>query len=212
MGERMKTKTKRLVCGVGNNNADYVVQKFEPIGRVGGKQKQKLVWCCPYYRAWKSMIERCYSDKFQEKYPTYKGCSVSNEWLTFSNFRAWMEKQDWEGNQLDKDILSIGNRVYSAKTCVFVSPMVNIFTIDSGATQGEWMIGVNWDKQAGKFRAQCSNPFTKKQENLGLFTCEQQAHQAWAKRKLELAHELAAIQEDPRIAKALIDRYTNYPK
>lgn len=30
----------------------------------------------------------------------------------------------------------------------------------------------------------------------------------WFKRKLELAKELAAIQEDPRVAKALVDRYT----
>ena len=30
------------------------------------------------------------------------------------------------------------------------------------------------------------------------------------KRKLELAYELAAIQTDERVAKALIDRYTNY--
>lgn len=37
---------------------------------------------------------------------------------------------------------------------------------------------------------------------------EQEAHEAWLKRKLELAHELAAIQEDPRVAKALTDRYS----
>ena len=50
---------------------------------------------------------------------------------------------------------------------------------------------------------------TKKQENLGYFTCELEAHQAWLKRKLELA-ALAAEQTDERVAKALIERYTNY--
>jgi len=56
----------------------------------------------------------------------------------------------------------------------------------------------------------CSNPFTRKGENLGYFTCEEEAHQAWLKRKLELAHLLAAEQTDTRVAKALIERYTNY--
>lgn len=154
------------------------------------------------------MLERCFSTKFQERNPSYKGCSVSEEWLRFSNFKSWMEAQDFEGMQLDKDLLIEGSKVYSAETCVFVTPTVNTFTVDRGASRGEWLIGVYWLKARQKFRADCNNPFTKKREYLGLFTCEQEAHQAWLTRKLELAYELAAIQTDPRVAKALIDRYT----
>ena len=213
----MKTKkmrasnldTQKLVHGVGINDADYVVQKWETI-EVNGKQKQKLVWYCPYHRTWADMLKRCYSDKLQEERPTYKGCSVSEEWKIFSNFKAWMEKQDWEGMQLDKDLLFEGNKVYSAETCVFVTRAVNMFTIDRGASRGEWSIGVYWDKGVGKFISKCSNPFTKKQEYLGTFTCELDAHQTWIKRKLEIAHLLAAEQADERVAKALISRYTNY--
>ena len=201
-------KPRKLVFGVGNNNADYVVQIKETIGYEGGKQKQKQVWICPCYRAWKNMLKRCYSAKEQERNPTYKGCSVSDDWLTFSNFKAWMEKQQWEGLHLDKDLLFEGNKLYSPDTCVFVSQMLNKFTTDRGATRGEWLIGVNWDKGTNKFKSQCSNPFTNKNEHLGLFTCEQEAHNAWLKRKLELAHELAAIQTDQRVAKALIERYS----
>ena len=197
----------RLVLGVGINDADYVVQRKETIGYVDGKQKQKLIWICPYYRAWKSMLERCYSAKLQEKYPTYVGCGVSDDWLTFSNFKSWMEVQNWEGRQLDKDLLFEGNKVYSPETCAFVSGEVNNFTIDSGASRGEWLVGAYWDKGANKFKSQCSNPLTKKQEHLGLFTSELEAHKAWLKRKLELAHELAALQTDERVAKALIIRY-----
>ena len=156
------------------------------------------------------MLERCYSAKAQEHRPTYAGCTVSAEWHTFSNFKAWMEKQQWEGNQLDKDILIEGSKAYSADTCVFVTQTVNSFTTDSKASRGGWPIGVDWNKAAEKFRARCSNPFSKKNESLGYFTCEVEAHQAWQKRKLELAHELAETQEDPRVAKALILKYTNY--
>jgi hypothetical protein len=49
---------------------------------------------------------------------------------------------------------------------------------------------------------------------LGLFSTPEEAHQAWLKAKLELAKELAAeiLAEggDPRVAKALVDRYENY--
>ena len=86
---------------------------------------------------------------------------------------------------------------------------MNKFANDHGASRGEWKVGVTWSKEKGKFQAQCSNPFTKKRGHLGYFTCEQEAHQTWLKRKLELAHELAAIQTDERVAKALINRYTN---
>ena len=205
-----KLSTRKLVYGVGINDADYVVAKYETTGYVNGVQKKKLVWVCPFYRAWRSMLERCYSPKFQETHPTYKGCGVTEEWLTFSNFKRWMECQDFEGMQLDKDLLLEGNKVYRAETCVFVTSVVNNFTTDSAASRGEWSIGVNWHKGAGKFQSRCSNPMTKKQEYLGYFSCELEAHQAWLKRKLEMAHLLAAEQTDERVAKALIERYTNY--
>lgn len=203
-------KPKKLVYGVGVNDADYVVEKKKTIGCADGKQKQKLVWTCPFYRAWAHMLERCYSAKLQDRHPTYRGCTVAEDWLTFSNFRAWMRTQDFEGKQLDKDLLFEGNKVYSEGTCVFVTGAVNNFTIDSGATRGEWLVGACWHKGANKLISRCRNPFTKKLEHLGYFTCEQEAHNAWAKRKLELARELAAIQTDPRVAKALIDRYSKY--
>lgn len=201
-------KPKKLVRGVGTNDADYVTQKRETIGYINGKQKQKFVWICPYYKAWTSMLERCYSARYQERHPTYRGCTVSEDWLTFSVFKSWMEKQSWEGLQLDKDLLVEGNKVYSADTCVFVTQMVNLFTVDRGAGRGKWLIGVCWVKGRGKFLAQCSNPFTKKVEHLGYFDSEQEAHETWLKRKLELAHELAAIQTDKRVAEALIKRYS----
>jgi hypothetical protein len=203
-------KNKKLVCGIGINDADYVVKNWETIGYVDGKQKLKMVWECPYYRAWTHMLERCYSTKLQEKHPTYVGCTVVTEWHLFSNFKAWMQKQDWEDNQLDKDLLIEGNKVYGPATCIFVSPMVNTFIVDCRASRGEWLIGVYWEKRKNKFKSQCRNPFTSKKEYLGLYTCELEAHQAWVKRKLELTHELASIQEDPRVAKALIDRYSKH--
>ncbi len=196
------SKKNKLVYGVGINDADYHTRKCL---KVDGKWK--AVWVCPFYSTWKKMLERCYSDKLQNRHPTYVGCSVVEEWKTFSKFKSWMEQQDWKGKQLDKDLLVHSNKIYGPDYCVFVDRTVNNFVTESTATRGEWPIGVHWDKGKKKFRAGCSNPFTKKMEKLGRFTCPNEAHNAWLKRKRELAHELAAIQTDCRVSKALIDRY-----
>lgn len=201
-------KAKKLVCGVGINDADYKVTRGSTI-EVDGKRVYKVEWRCPFYVTWKSMIVRCYSDKYQSKRPTYEGCTVCGDWLIFSNFRAWMIQQDYKGKELDKDLLFKCNKVYSPTTCVFVSRMVNLFMGDSGATRGKYLIGASWNKAAGKFLAHCRNPFLNKGAHLGCFDTEQEAHQAWLKRKLELAHLLAAEQTDTRVAKALIERYSN---
>lgn len=47
-------------------------------------------------------------------------------------------------------------------------------------------------------------------KHLGFFHTPEEAHQAWLKAKLELAKKLAAEQDDPRVAKALVERYENY--
>src|SRR5690554_5417998 len=38
------------------------------------------------YNVWVDMLRRCYSNKHLEKCPTYKGCSVCEEWHNFQNF------------------------------------------------------------------------------------------------------------------------------
>ena len=191
-------KKSKLVFGVGTNDADYFVCKHE---------NRKQVWMCPYYRTWTSMLGRAYNDKLKKRYPTYEGATVCEEWHSFMCFRAWMETQNWEGKQLDKDLLVRGNKVYSPTTCVFVDKVVNTFLNDSAAARGEWPIGASWCERGNKFRGMCRNPFTKKYEYLGSFTCPQQAHLAWKKRKHELACQLADIQTDQRVAEALRTRY-----
>jgi hypothetical protein len=121
-----------------------------------------------------------------------------------------MEQQDYAGKQLDKDLLVKDNKVYSPETCVFVSRQVNMFLIDRGASRGKYKLGCHWLKRDSKYMALCSNPFTLKNEYLGLFITEDEAHQSWLSKKLEHAYNLAAIQTDERIARAIISRYENY--
>ena len=127
---KSNVKGKKLVYGVGINDADYATQIKKTIGYENGKQKQKLIWSCHFYEKWKSMLERCYSERFKIKFPTYKDCTVCEEWLTFSNFKSWMEEQDWQGKELDKDLLVVGNKIYSPQTCCFLTKMINTFIMD----------------------------------------------------------------------------------
>ena len=197
-------KRSKLLHDVGINDADYVTQTYKI---VGGKRKKE--WTCKIYSTWVSMLQRCYSIKRQSTQPTYKGCTVCDEWLTFSNFKAWMEKQDWQNKALDKDLLKEGNKVYCPEYCLFVDRKINNFVTDRAADRGGYMLGVCWHKQHDKFYSQCCNPFTRKQEFLGLFTNELSAHLAWKKRKHELACQLADSEycNNPRLAEALRTRY-----
>lgn len=116
-----------LVYGVGVNDADYPVK---PVIHFGSK-KRKI---CPYYQKWKSMLERCYSEKYQAVQPTYKGCKVCDEWLVFSNFKAWVISNniaDISGYELDKDLLKAGNKKYSKENCILVPMIVNRFLINA---------------------------------------------------------------------------------
>jgi hypothetical protein len=159
------------------------------------------------YYTWKNMLKRCYSPNYQAENPTYIRCKACDEWLDFQVFAKWFEESypnDGGLYQLDKDLKVVGNKVYSPKTCLFVSGAVNKFTTDSGAARGESLVGSHWFARASKFQSYCNNPLTKKREHLGLFTDELSAHLAWRKRKSELACELAMTQSNPEVRDALL--------
>ena len=184
-------RPRKLLHGVGANDADYATQP-----RVNG-----VPLCDPAYQSWVNMLKRAYDPKCHARYPAYVGVTVCEEWHSFSAFREWWLANYREGWQLDKDMLSVGNREYGPSACIYVPRWLNSFTTDSGALRGELPIGVCLNKQAGKYQARCGNPITEKQHYLGLFNAPEAAHEAWLKRKLELAaqlkHDMDAI--DKRI-------------
>ena len=198
----------KLVFGVGVNDLDYRTQVYEYVTEDGGRRIKKHVFRCKYYAAWTSMLERCYSKKYLESNPTYIGTSVCNEWLYATAFKKWMEEQDWQGKCLDKDIIVPGSKLYSPDTCAFVSKATNSFVTASDASRGDYPIGVYLHKRTGKYQASCKNPFTGKQEYLGLYSTPEEAHEAWRKRKHKLAQLVADTESDPRVVEALRKRYS----
>lgn len=166
------------VYGVGINDSDYDVSP-----RVEGKKTS-----CPAYTSWKGMLSRSYSKRELEKYPTYVGTEVCDEWKYFSSFRSWWLINHREGYHLDKDILT-DLRKYSPESCVYVPAWLNGFILDCRARRGGWPIGVYYNKADRKFIARCCNQLTKKTEYLGSFDSPAIANHAWLLRKLELAAE-----------------------
>lgn len=181
---------------------------YQVVPTVGDKRV-----CCPAYRAWRDMFNRAYNEKFHTKFPTYKGVEISKEWFSFTNFREWWIENHVDGWQLDKDLLVVGNKVYSSETCIYVPQWLNLFTARNKVTRGQYPIGAYFDKTSGKFKAQCNNPITKKNENLGRYTVVEDAYYAWVNKKTELALELKPKMDetDVRIFPSVVN-IINLPK
>lgn len=182
---------RKLVYGVGINDSFYQVY-----GVINGSRA-----VCPIYIAWAGMLKRVFSDRYQELSPSYKGCSVCDEWLLFSNFRLWMVCQDWEGKQLDKDILSPGNRMYSPETCCFVDNKLNSLLCISRSNKGLYPTGVSFHKSRDEFRANIT--INGKQKHLGAFSNPEDANSAYIKAKAEEIRRQGRVQTDPRIMTGL---------
>jgi hypothetical protein len=160
---------------------------------------------CPYYQSWVSMIKRCYSHKLHARFPTYKDCSVTKDWLNFSVFREWMKGQDWEGRQLDKDILIPENKEYGPNTCIFIGGAINSLLSDHAAKRGDFPQGVCFHKLTGKYRSYCK--VNGKQKHLGLFTAIEPAEHAYLTFKSYLVRQIALEQEasgNPKLQTALV--------
>ena len=166
------------------------------------------------YNLWCHMLERCYSDKYQKKYPTYEGCEVGDNFKSYEYFYEWCNKQigfsnDGNGNpfHLDKDLLVKGNKVYSEDSCIFLPQEVNTLLTKCTASRGEHLIGVCWSKTHKAFKATVRKN-KGKQEFLGYFNTELEAFNAYKTAKESFVKEQAnewKSQIDERAYNALMN-------
>jgi hypothetical protein len=189
-----KTKTKRLVEGLGINDVEVVTFVTD------GGRKVAL----DSYTTWTNMLKRCYSDNTQGWKPTYRGCRVCEEWKTFSNFKKWFDENYIAGYQIDKDILFPGNRVYSPETCCFVTAETNTCIRWRKREVGDLLLGVHQPRNSKKFVATMSN------KNLGTYFSEEEAHAVYCAAKREVLYIIAEKQVDKRVRAALITRADNF--
>ena len=205
-GYEVKTTMQQLLKGNINDRLKPTVFGVGVIGECltvdscGNRLKE--------YQVWKGMLERCYSDKFQAKKPTYKGCIVSENFVCYPYFKKWCNKQigfDQVGWHLDKDILSKGNKVYSEDTCCFVPQEINSLLVRSNATRGKYPLGVSYLTRLGMFEASVS--LGGRNKRIGRFYNAQEAFYAYKEAKEYYIKEVANKWKDridPRVYNALM--------
>lgn len=139
------------------------------------------------YKCWYNMLKRCYDEESSILNPTYIDCTVCDKWKTFSNFKCWIEKQDYQGKELDKDLLVFNNKVYDPDMCILVPSMVNCFML-TGCLKNT-LIGAAPCDIRGKLRykTRVHNPVSGEREYLGIYRTEKEAHYKWLERKKEIA-------------------------
>jgi hypothetical protein len=150
------------------------------------------------YQTWKSMLNRVYNDKMLEKQPTYRDCSVCAEWHNFQNFAEWYYRQpnaNKQGYHLDKDLLVIGNRVYSPETCSLLPSQINTLLNNCGATRGVLAQGIYYRECDNRYKAHI-NMGNGVQKHLGLYRTPEEAFAVYRQEKEKFVREQAEKYKD----------------
>ena len=156
------------------------------------------------YSKWIRMIERCYSEKYHQKYPNYIGCEVCDEWKLYSNFKKWYDDNFYEVDNeimhLDKDILFKNNKVYSSNTCIFVPQKINcLFAYRKKTTKNIRGVECTGIKYRVRVYDDKNNPI-----NLGLYDTEEEAFNVYKTYKEEYIKKVADEYKD-KIPKKLYE-------
>ena len=149
------------------------------------------------YDAWVGILKRCYDEKYQEKSPRYKGCTICDEWKYYPIFHDWLHSQDnftqWKKSNrsaVDKDILVKGNKHYSPETCCLVFDNINSLFVKNDSRRGEYPIGVHYNKANGKYHAKM-NDGTRHTIHIGFYNTSEEAFYAYKREKGKLIKDIA---------------------
>ena len=175
--------TKRsLVLGVGVN--DWIGPTT-----IDGKQIKE-------YLLWKSMIVRCYGDKNIDNLKSYLGVSCDKKWLSMSAFIEDLKSienyekvinEDWA---MDKDILEVGNKIYSKDTVCFVPKEINNAFKGLYSNCNKLPSGITKRKGSGSFYVSIS--INGKTKYLGSFSSLDQAKASFIKARSDNLIDIAA--------------------
>ena len=162
------------------------------------------------YLTWHSMLQRCYSEKFKEKHPTYQSAICCKEWLLYENFYKWLHNQEnfnkWLNGKywaVDKDILIKGNKIYSPETCCLVPININSLFTKSDSIRGKLPIGIT--KSGNSFRITSDRIKNKRFSNIKEAFCY------YKKCKENIIKQMAQEEYDKgNITKKCYDAMMNY--
>ena len=210
-GYKTKTEYSQFKKGQIKNPYDKTIYN---VGYIG-EGYYKLITHKNIYKHWSSMIRRCYADNKNKFNPTYKDCSVCEEWHNFQNFGKWFDENYYtienETMALDKDILVKGNKTYSPETCVVVPQRINSLFLKRNNSRGKYPIGTTYNKRDKKYESCChmykNNRYTR--HAIGNFDTPTEAFTAYKTFKEQYIKQVANEYKD-KIPKKLYDAMYRY--
>lgn len=133
------------------------------------------------YRAWSSMLRRCYCPKHKKERPTYIGVTVCKDWRNFQNFAEWFNENNIEGFHMDKDVKQRGieDKVYSPEVCIFISHKEN--NIEACARHYRMIDSGGVEHEIYNMRGFCRKNNLKYKSMLRVSTGIQAHHKGWTK-------------------------------
>ena len=118
---RVKDLTKPSVVGVGVTGT-----KYKPVN-LNGCGEYEIDYA---YKIWRGILERCFLDKRQEQQPTYKGCTVSENFKSYEDLSKARMK-------VDRNIIEIKNKGKYVKEGTYKGETIKIHT---NTIEGFWSI------------------------------------------------------------------------
>lgn len=161
----------------------------------------------PEYVRWANMLKRCYETAFHERNPTYIGCSVCPEWHDFQAFSEWLQGQRLWGKEkvdLDKDLLTKGNKIYSPESCLLVPERINYLLVRPSKVES---LPVGVYKRGNRYSARCRESDST-YRSLGVFDSPELAFSAYKDHKEKsirhVAHQYRGL-IDSRLYEVLVN-------
>lgn len=158
-----------------------------------GKNDMKAMRKTVCYDVWMNMLVRT-TTKYQNKYNTYKGVKICDDWKILSKFKQWFDINYIDGYELDKDLYLPNNKIYNSKACLFIPHYINMLIIHSNKNNKGYSI-----KPSGRYQSRGN--VDSKSIYLGVYDTAEEAHQVYinfkAKRYMTIADTW--IDEYPKI-------------
>jgi hypothetical protein len=154
------------------------------------------------------MLRRAYSAEWHRKLPSYIGVTVNEKWHHYSVFKKWLleEVERIGGNlkdyELDKDLITIGNKEYAPEKCILVKSSINKLFNDSNKTTGLYPTGVTYLSNRKKsYMARISIDGVRKY--IGGYLTIDEAEQAYIKAKIDYINIKIIETNDIKLKQAL---------
>jgi hypothetical protein len=203
-GNTVETSTGNLVKGLVKDIMHQNVQsvgylgvgkyKCRVRGRSGGKDGFRAGCRTLEYSFWETMMYRVYGNTKKEVQRIYGDVTVCEEWHNFQNFAEWCQHQKCfeVGAHLDKDLLVVGNKVYSPETSCFIPKHLNVAITGKKHTNTTGFTGV-FDEDTGFSASITINSVAVR---LGTFESKEKAFSVYKSVKEAYIKALAEVYKD----------------